>query len=50
MPLDQFTDEAFEGLCAGKDQIPVGFSKLCMEKFELDRQKVFDDFTQGKLS
>ena len=49
MPLDQFTDEAFEGLAAGKDQIPVGFAKQCMEKFELARQEAFEDFTQGKL-
>ena len=25
MPLDKFTDEAWEGLAAGKDQVPVGF-------------------------
>lgn len=50
MPLDQFTDEAFEGLAAGKDQIPVGFVKQCMERFELARQAAFDEFTKGRLT
>ena len=24
MPVDQFTDEAYKGLCEGKDQIVIG--------------------------
>ena len=50
MPLDQFTGEAFDGLVAGKDQIPVGFAKSCFDRFESARQEAFEDFTNGKMS
>ena len=41
MPLAQFTDEAYAELAAGKEQIPVGTSKMAFEGFEADRQKAF---------
>ena len=41
MPLKDFTDEAWEGLTAGKDQIPVGMSKLSFDTWEQGRQKGF---------
>ena len=41
MPLNEFTDEAYEGLAAGKDQIPVGSAKDWFESFEPQRQEKF---------
>ena len=46
MPLDQFTDEAYEGLAAGKDQVPVGMGKAMFDKFELKRQEEFKEFNK----
>jgi hypothetical protein len=41
IPLDQFTNEAWEGLAAGKDQIPVGTAKMGYAEggFEVLRQQ-----------
>jgi short-subunit dehydrogenase involved in D-alanine esterification of teichoic acids len=41
MPLDEFTEQAWDGLLAGKEQIPVGMSAMCFEKFENRKQEVF---------
>ena len=41
MPLDQFTEEAYAGLAAGNEQVPVGSSKQAFDGFELQRQKAF---------
>jgi short-subunit dehydrogenase involved in D-alanine esterification of teichoic acids len=44
MPLDEFTDEAYQGLVDGLDQIPVGMSKRAFDAFENKRQEVFNSF------
>ena len=41
MPLAQFTDEAYAGLTAGEEQIPIGTAKTAFEGFEVERQKAF---------
>ena len=41
MPLAQFTDEAFAGLKAGKEEIPVGLASVWYETFEPQRQEAF---------
>lgn len=41
MPLDQFTQEAYDGLAAGKEQVPVGMSKQSFDTWEAERQKQF---------
>ncbi|KAI4127452.1 MAG: hypothetical protein LQ347_004597, partial [Umbilicaria vellea] len=41
MPLNQFTQEADEGLAAGKGQVPVGTSKQSSESWEKERQRQF---------
>ncbi|KAL8867919.1 MAG: hypothetical protein Q9174_005345, partial [Haloplaca sp. 1 TL-2023] len=41
MPLDQFTNEAYEGLAAGKEEVVVGKSVEWYEAFEPQRQEVF---------
>ncbi|MCJ1250721.1 hypothetical protein MMC30_007949 [Trapelia coarctata] len=41
MPLDQFTEEAYAGLAAGKDQVAVGTVALGFEAFEWKRQEAF---------
>lgn len=41
MPLEEFTDAAWEGLLEGKDQIPVGFVSSAFDKFEWARQEIF---------
>lgn len=40
MPLDEFTEEAWEGLCAGKEDIPVGMTKRSYEALEVKRQDI----------
>jgi len=41
MPLDQFTNEAYEGLAAGKEEVTVGSSTDWYNRFEPERQKLF---------
>ena len=43
MPLAEFTDRAWEGLCAGREQIPVGMaaSPYAEGGFETKRQEAF---------
>lgn len=41
MPLNQFTEEAWAGLCAGEADVAVGMAKSGYEAFEEERQKVF---------
>lgn len=41
MPLDQFTNEAYEGLAAGQQEVPVGDAQGWYEKFEPARQELF---------
>ena len=47
MPLDQFTDEAYEGLAAGKEEVAVGDAQDWYENFEPARQKLFYDMVQA---
>jgi len=42
MPLNEFTDEAWAGLAEGKDEIPVGQTKMGFEKLEPIRKMVFE--------
>lgn len=48
MPLDQFTDEAYEGLVAGKEEIlfEYGNSRLWYDKIEPARQELFAKFVE----
>ncbi|KAJ9306511.1 hypothetical protein DTO217A2_4057 [Paecilomyces variotii] len=46
MPLKDFTDETMEGLLGGKDQIPVGMSKIAFDSWEQERQKGFAKMTE----
>ncbi|KAK0108396.1 hypothetical protein ONS95_003204 [Cadophora gregata] len=41
MPLDEFTEEAWRGLCAGETDIAVGIAKMNYEGWERQRQGVF---------
>jgi len=41
MPLDQFTDEAYEGLASGKEEVTVGSTTEWYNRFEPERQKLF---------
>ncbi len=41
MPLDQFTNEAYEGLAAGKEEVAVGDAKDRYDKLEPVRQGIF---------
>ena len=47
MPLDEFTEEAYQGLAGGYEQIPVGRSKLSFQAFELKRQNVFSEVVKA---
>ncbi|KAI4137104.1 MAG: hypothetical protein L6R39_007479 [Caloplaca ligustica] len=42
MPLDRFTDEAYEGLAAGKEEVPVGDAAGWYNAFEPQRQQLFN--------
>lgn len=48
MPLDQFTDEAYEGLACEKEEIlfEYGNSRLWYDKFEPARQELFAQFVK----
>ena len=46
MPLDEFTDKAYAGLAAGKEQVPVGMADVQFNRFEVERQKAFQDIVQ----
>ena len=43
MPLDQFTNEAYEGLAAGKEEVAVEKAQDWYDKFEPARQELFYD-------
>lgn len=43
MPLEEFTEEMWRGLCEGKEEVPVGMAKMSFgeEGFETKRQAAF---------
>ena len=41
MPLKEFTEGAWEGLCEGKEDVPVGTSEIPYRTWEKERQEVF---------
>ena len=47
MPLAQFIEEAYAGLAAGKEQIPIGDAKsgFSGDGFEVKRQQAFHSQT-----
>lgn len=47
MPLDQFTDEAYKGLVAGKEEVAVGDAQGWYDKIETPRQELFHDFAKA---
>ncbi|KAI9813191.1 MAG: hypothetical protein M1832_006363 [Thelocarpon impressellum] len=47
MPLDEFTDEAYDGLVRGNDEIPVGQAKEWYASFEPKRQEAYQDFLKA---
>ncbi|KAL2002663.1 hypothetical protein VTN02DRAFT_6273 [Thermoascus thermophilus] len=47
MPLEDFTNEALDGLLKGLDQIPVGQAKVWFDSFEQERQQAFARLTEA---
>ena len=41
IPLDEFTNQAYEGLAAGREEVLVGDSKAWYGKIEPARQEIF---------
>ncbi|KAL8789117.1 MAG: hypothetical protein Q9195_006983 [Heterodermia aff. obscurata] len=41
MPLDEFIEQAYQGLAAGQEQVPIGMGQEYFESFELRRQEDF---------
>ena len=41
MPLDQFTNEAYEGLASGKEEVAIGDGQRWYEKIEPAREEIF---------
>ena len=41
MPLDDFVNEAYEGLNAGKEEVPVGMAKAPYDAIEPQREEIF---------
>ena len=41
MPLDEFVEEAYNGLAAGKEEVAVQFAKQWYDAFEPQRQELF---------
>lgn len=46
MPLAQFTDEAYEGLASGKEEVTVGNATNWYDNFEPERQKLFHNMME----
>lgn len=46
MPLDQFTNEAYEGLAAGKEEVVVGSGQDWYNSFEAVRQTLFREMNR----
>ena len=42
MPLDKFTNEAYAGLVAGKEEVVIGDSVGWYNAFEPGRQEIFN--------
>lgn len=47
MPLNEFTEETYRGLEAGKDQIAVGMSQGAFNTWEQERQKMFHHMVEA---
>ncbi|KAL1976827.1 hypothetical protein VTN31DRAFT_3109 [Thermomyces dupontii] len=47
MPLEEFTNEAMDGLLRGDEQIPVGQSKPSFDTWEQQRQQVFHEWNKA---
>lgn len=47
MPLSQFTDEAYEGLAAGNEEVAVGNAQQWYARIELARQGLFHDLAEA---
>jgi short-subunit dehydrogenase involved in D-alanine esterification of teichoic acids len=47
MPLDEFTEETYQALAGGYEQIPIGRSKSSFQAFEMKRQEVFSEAVKG---
>ena len=47
MPLDQFTKEAYQGLAAGKDEVPVGTAIEWYNAGEPQRQAKFHQLAEA---
>ena len=43
MPLDEFTEEAYNGLVAGKEEVAVQRAKQWYDAFEPQRQELFHE-------
>ena len=41
MPLDEFVEEAYDGLAAGKEEVAVQIAKQWYNAFEPQRQELF---------
>lgn len=42
MPLDQFTEETYAGLVAGKEEVVIGDAARWYDAFEPGRQEIFN--------
>ena len=47
MPLDQFTNEAYQGLAAGKEEVAVGSAQEWCDRFEPARQELFSTMVEA---
>ena len=50
MPLDEFIEEAYRGLAAGKEQVAVGMAASAFENFETRRQDQFHKMVEAMKS
>ncbi|KAK5104531.1 hypothetical protein LTS08_002421 [Lithohypha guttulata] len=46
MPLQDFTNEAWQSLSQGKDQVPVGMAHYAFDAFEMKRQELFKQMAE----
>lgn len=46
MPLDEFTEQAYAGLAAGKEQVAIGMAAHAFDAFEVKRQELFQEMVR----
>ena len=47
IPVEQFTNEAYQGIVEGREEVPVASAQYWYDSFELKRQELFQQLARG---